>query len=320
MPFDQRRVIDSRRLRQRQHVHAAITAVAGFGGVLAAVWLAVFVHPPSIFDWLLLGCFYLPIQLGVTAGLHRHFSHRSFCATRKVRQVLAALGSMAGQGPVVFWVSLHRLHHELSDRSGDPHSPNLAGSGRLARLRGIVHAYVGWTVKHEVPNANHYARDLLREASIMSINRTYYYWVALGLLLPSGIAGLVLRTWTGVAEGLIWGGLVRMFLGHNMIWWITSFAHVIGTREFDSKDRSTNNRWLALPTLGESWHNNHHAFPGAARLNFSTWQLDLTGLTIGLLERCGLAWNVRRPEAPALAARRLTAAGARLKQAQGPTS
>jgi len=289
------RLLNNPPLRRSQHIHSAVVTCAGLSGVIAAIWLALLVKPVSSMDMIVFLVFFLAIGLGVTVGFHRHFTHRSFQASEPVRATLAILGCMAAQGPVVFWVALHRLHHEFSDRPGDPHSPNLFGTSLWQKTRGLLHAYIGWTVTHEIPNANYYARDLLADRKIMWVNRRYYFWIALGLVLPTAIGGLWTMTWLGALEGLLWGGLVRMFAVHNIIWWITSLAHVFGTHDFRSKDHSTNNFWMALPTLGESWHNNHHSFPTCANLRFEWWQIDISGMVIKVLERVGLAWDVHAP-------------------------
>jgi len=300
LPIATQPTIANVHLRRRQHLNAGGATAAGLAGTLLALSLAIFVHPIS---WpevaIFLGAF-IPVHLGVTVGFHRLFTHRSFQATQGLRAALAILGSMAGQGPVVFWVALHRMHHAHSDRAGDPHSPNLSGNSLSARIRGVIYAYIGWTVQHEVPNANHYARDVLRDRLIMKIGRYYLALVLLGLAVPAGVGAWALGGWYGTLEGLLWGGLMRMFVGHNMIWWITSFAHVVGRREFDSGDRSTNNPWIALPTLGEGWHNNHHAFPNSATLDFRWWQLDVSGLVIRGFAALGWARNLQRPTLEAL--------------------
>ena len=240
---------------------------------------------------------FLTVGIGTTVGYHRHFTHCSFKAVMPVRVALAILGSMAAQGTLFFWVALHRRHHECSDATGDPHSPfvNDRGKEHGSRLRGLWHAYIGWTFGHEVPNALHYARDLIREPVLAQANRFYFLWVAIGLALPTVLGGVLHGTWVGALSGLVWGGFVRIFLWHNMIWIITSIAHIIGRRDFKSDDKSTNNIWLALPTLGESFHNNHHAFPKAAIMGLKWWQIDIGGWIIVLLEKLGLAWDVWRP-------------------------
>ncbi|MFC4161441.1 acyl-CoA desaturase [Chitinimonas lacunae] len=303
-PVKTGRTVRNARLRTVQHIHTVVMSGAGFLGLISAVLLAVLVQPVSGLALAIFLVSFLLVGMGLTIGYHRLFTHRSYKAGTALRMTLAALGCMAGQGPVVFWVALHRMHHEFSDRAGDPHSPNLNGQGRWAQLRGLFHAYIGWTVKHEVPNANFYARDLLTDAPLMWVNRRYYLWVALGLLLPTAAGGLIGGSAYAALEGLLWGGLIRMFALHNVIWWITSFAHVFGSRDFRSRDLSTNNFWLAIPTLGESWHNNHHGFPRAAVLSFRWWQLDLSGLVILSLEKLGLVWEVNRPTPAEQAARR----------------
>lgn len=305
------RVIHDVRLQRYQHINAAVTAGLGVAGVLSAAALSIHAGGVSGTDIALFLLYFIPIQLGVTVGFHRYFCHRSFTADSGTRSALAILGSMAAQGPVVFWVALHRMHHEFADHEGDPHSPNLSGEKLSQRAKGLVHAYIGWITRHAVPNANHYARDLLRDSRVMWINRRYYLWVAAGLALPTITGAVLLRGWAGALEGFLWGGLVRMCVGHNMIWWITSFAHVVGKREYRTADRSTNNFWIAIPTLGESWHNNHHSFPNAAVLDFQWWQVDISGATIRILRRLGLARDVVIPNRTALDARRIGADGVR---------
>jgi stearoyl-CoA desaturase (Delta-9 desaturase) len=297
------RVTYNPRLRRLQHIHSAVVTFTGLSGVVIAFWLAWFVKPVSWMDISIFFTFFMAIGLGVTVGFHRHFTHQSFKARPSVRAALAILGCMAAQGPVVFWVALHRLHHEFSDRPGDPHSPNLSGSTFWQKTRGLLHAYIGWTLTHEIPNANYYARDLLTDSTIMWINRRYYVWIALGLALPTAICGLWTQTWVGALEGIVWGGLVRMFAVHNIIWWITSLAHFVGTHDYASRDHSTNNFWIALPTLGESWHNNHHAFPSCANLSFEWWQIDISGMVIKMLERLGLVSDVHAPTSRDLVSR-----------------
>lgn len=304
------RVISNAKLKKLQHVNSFIFTALGLTGIAVGVYRALFVEALSMLTIGIFLTFFVLIGLGITAGFHRHFTHRSFKAKPAVRAALAILGCMAGQGPVVFWVALHRMHHEYADKEGDPHSPNLSGTSVAQKAAGLWHAYLGWTVKHEVPNANFYARDILRDPLIMAINRQYYVWVLLGLLLPAVVGGVLSQSVSGAIDGFVWGGLIRMFAVHNIIWWITSFAHVFGKRDFESRDKSTNSGWIALPTLGESWHNNHHAFPAAAILWFRWWQVDIAGGTIRLLELLGLAWDVRRPSASDLERKRITKAAA----------
>ena len=209
---------------------------------------------------------WLIIGMGVTVGYHRYFTHQAFETGSPVRLVLAILGSMSAQGPLVAWVSTHRRHHQLSDREGDPHSPNLNEPGIRGRLKGIWHAHFGWMSSHALPNPMRYARDILRDRLLMRISRMYYCWVALGVLLPGIVLGLVRGNVYGFLSGCLWGGFLRIFVTSQFVWSINSLCHSIGSRPFRTREQSTNNALLALPTCGEAWHNNHHAFPKSARL------------------------------------------------------
>ncbi len=241
---------------------------------------------------LLVGMYALT-TLGIEVGFHRYFAHRAFQTTTAVRVILAILGSMAAQGGVIYWVSNHRRHHQYTDLPGDPHSPHLNGDGTRARLRGLWHAHIGWTFEGEVTNSMLFAKDLLRDPVITKVNQLQQIWVILGLAIPAVLGGVLTWTWMGVFQGLIWGGLVRVFLGHQFIGSTNSICHVYGSRPFDTDDHSTNNMWLALFTWGQSWHNNHHAFPNSAIVGLKWWQIDLGAWAIRLLEFAGLVWNVK---------------------------
>jgi stearoyl-CoA desaturase (delta-9 desaturase) len=284
-------------LRRFQRGHAQAVVVLSAAGLLLAAGLSIWGPPITAIDaGIFLGMF-IATGIGVSVGFHRHFTHRSFKAVKPVRVALAILGSMAMQGTAIFWVSQHRRHHAHSDASGDPHSPyvNEQGVPHKGFWRGLWHAYMGWTFDHEIPNATYYAPDLIRDKAISRVNQLYFLWVGLGLLIPAALGGALHQSWIGALSGLAWGGFVRIYAWHNMIWSITSITHVFGRRDFQSDDRSTNNLWLAIPTLGEAWHNNHHAFSNAAVLRFKWWQIDIGGGVITLLERLGLAWDVVRP-------------------------
>jgi stearoyl-CoA desaturase (delta-9 desaturase) len=302
------RVLRSDAIRRTQHLHAVAIVLMGLAGLTLAVGLAVWYQPPSIIDFGIFLGFLIPIALGSSVGFHRHFTHRSFQAKLPVRVALAILGSASVQGTLFFWVALHRRHHENTEGVGDPHSPYVRedGSPHASRLEGIWHSYIGWTFQHETPNSAYYARDLIRNKPLARVNSLYFLWVFLGLALPAVAGGLLHGSMLGALSGLVWGGFLRVFCWHNMIWYITSLAHVIGRRDFRSNDMSTNNVWMALPTFGESFHNNHHAFPTAPVLQLKWWQFDLSGLFIQLLEVLGLAWDLKHPSPQMLEAKRLS--------------
>ena len=239
---------------------------------------------------------YLLTGIGVTVGFHRLLTHRSFKTTRSMRALLGALGSAAIEGPVIDWVATHRKHHCFSDEPGDPHSPHVGyGGGWSGALRGLVHAHVGWIFRGvDIANPERYAKDLLADPVIRFVNRTFFLWVLAGLALPFGLGVALTGSVVGGLTGLLWGGAVRIFFLHHVTYAINSLCHFFGRRPFSTGDESRNLMWLALPSLGEAWHNNHHAFPTSARHGLRPWQIDVSAIVIWLLERAHLAWDVVR--------------------------
>jgi stearoyl-CoA desaturase (Delta-9 desaturase) len=247
-------------------------------------------------DLLVLAITYTLSGLGVTVGFHRLFTHRSFKTTRGVRAVLAVLGSMAVEGPLIEWVATHRKHHRFSDQPGDPHSPHVDHApGWRGTLRGLGHAHVGWIFRgKDMANPGRYAKDLLADRDLRFISRTFPLWVAAGLALPFGLGVALTGSVAGGLTGLLWGGAVRVFLLHHATFSINSLCHYFGRRPFATGDQSHNLAWLAPIAFGEAWHNNHHAFPTSARHGLGRRQLDPSAWLISGLERCHLAWDVVR--------------------------
>lgn len=233
--------------------------------------------------------------LGVTVGYHRLFTHRAFSAPAGVRTALAFCGALAGQGPVISWAAIHRRHHELSDRHGDPHSPNLHGETTRGIIAGLLHSHYTWMCKHDYPNAAHYTKDLLKDRTIQSINRNYYAIALAGLLAPGLLCGVLTADWTAVASGALWGGFIRMTVLGNTIWAINSFLHRFGSRPFATDDNSHNAGLFSLLTFGEAWHNNHHAFPTSAKFGLRRGWTDPGWWLVVALGRLGLASAVRQP-------------------------
>jgi stearoyl-CoA desaturase (Delta-9 desaturase) len=239
---------------------------------------------------------YLLTALGVTVGFHRLLTHRAFQTSKPLQYAFAVLGSMAVEGPVIDWVADHRKHHAHTDVEGDPHSPHVGhGGGVRGVLRGLWHAHVGWLLLEQGrADRKRYAPELCEDGGMRRINRWFPAVVVIGLAIPTLAGYAVGGSLAGAATGLLWGGLVRVFFVHHVTWSINSVCHFTGSRRFAIEDHSTNVFWLALPTMGESWHHNHHAFPRSARHGLRWWELDISGLVIGALERLGLAWNVVR--------------------------
>jgi stearoyl-CoA desaturase (delta-9 desaturase) len=247
-------------------------------------------------DLLVLAIMYALTGLGVTVGFHRLFTHRSFQTTNTVRVALAILGSAAVEGPVIEWVATHRRHHQHSDRPGDPHSPHVGrGDGLSGALRGLLHAHIGWTVRGvERASEEHYAKDLIGDRAIRWVSATFPIWIVAGLALSFGLGVALTGEVTGGLTALLWGGGVRIFLLHHVTFSINSLCHFFGRRRFATGDESRNLAWLAPFSLGESWHNNHHAFPTSAFHGLRGWELDFSAVFIRSLERVGLAWDVVR--------------------------
>jgi stearoyl-CoA desaturase (Delta-9 desaturase) len=247
-------------------------------------------------DLIIFAVFYVLTGFGVTVGFHRLFTHRSFKAKPAVRGTLAILGSIAIEGPVISWVADHRKHHAFSDKVGDPHSPHVDhGGGLRGELRGFFHAHVGWLFVHDQRGArSRYAPDLLRDPVISFVDRTFVLWAVGGLVLPFVIGFAIGGSLAAGLTALLWGGLVRLFVLHHLTYSINSVCHVFGRRRFSTTDESRNVFWLALPTFGEAWHNNHHAFPTSAQHGLRRWEIDPSALVIRALEATGLAWDVVR--------------------------
>ena len=251
---------------------------------------------------------YVATGLGVTVGFHRLFTHRSFSTTRPIRAALAILGSAAIEGPVISWVADHRKHHAFSDREGDPHSPHVDhGTGWRGALRGLAHAHVGWLFIHtHRGRRTRYAPDLLADPVVAYVDRTFLAWALGGLAAAFALGYAIGGTLHTALTGFLWGGGVRMLVLHHVTYSINSLCHFFGRRRFDTGDESRNLAWLALPSLGEAWHNNHHAFPTSAAHGRRPWELDISAAVIWALERMGLAWDVVRVS-PAREATKLAA-------------
>src|ERR1700730_3896806 len=239
---------------------------------------------------------YLLTGFGITVGYHRLFTHRSFQTYRVVRYAFAVLGQLAVEGDVVTWVADHRRHHQFSDSEGDPHSPHAGyGEGIVEALKGLWHAHTGWMFSGAGrADQARYAKDLIQDRGLRVIARLFVPMVILSLLVPAAIGWALLGGWYGFVAGLVWGGAVRIFLLHHVTFSINSICHFVGRRRFASRDESRNVWWLSWISFGESWHNNHHAFPTSAFHGLGRLEIDPGGWLIWTLEKCGLAWNVVR--------------------------
>jgi stearoyl-CoA desaturase (delta-9 desaturase) len=280
------------RAQRIANILGVVIPIAGFVAAIVLLWNRVV----GWTDLAIMVGLYVLTGLGITVGFHRMLTHRAFETSTAVRSVFAVLGSMAVQGPVINWVADHRKHHAFTDEEGDPHSPHVGHRGGvLGALHGLYHAHVGWLFTHEGrAERPRYARDLLADRALRAIDRTFFLWVALGLVLPFLLGWGIAGTLAGALTALLWGGLVRIFLLHHVTFAINSLCHFLGRRRFATDDESRNLFWLAPISFGEAWHHNHHAFPTSAFHGLRRREVDPGGLVILALEKLGLIWNVVR--------------------------
>ncbi|HLM08285.1 MAG TPA: acyl-CoA desaturase [Thermoleophilaceae bacterium] len=288
-------------------IATGIVTVAPFLALIFVGWQLWndLLHWSDVFVFIIM---YMLTGLGVTVGFHRYLTHRSFKTSRPVRALLSVLGSAAIEGPVISWVADHRKHHAFSDCEGDPHSPHVGHAhGWRGALAGLAHAHVGWLFVHTQRGARRrYAPDLMNDPVVSFVDRTFVVWALGGLALAFALGYAIGGTLFAGLTGLLWGGGVRMLFVHHVTYSINSLCHFFGKRRFDTDDQSRNLHWLVPLSFGESWHNNHHAFPTSASHGLKRWAFDPSWAVIRGLEACGLAWGVVRVDPERMARKALT--------------
>ena len=270
--------------------------VAVFGPFLALGGMIPIAIRHDLFHWqdaVVFAIMYVLCGFGITVGYHRLLTHRAFQTYKPVEYGFAILGSLAIQGGPLDWVADHRKHHAHSDVEGDPHSPHLSGSGIRGAIKGLWHAHVGWTWRaHGCATWERYAGELNEDRGMRVIHYAFPLLLLSSVAIPFGLGVAITGTVYGGLTGMLWGALVRVLVQSHVTWSVNSVCHFFGRRRFDVDDHSTNVWWLAIPSLGESWHHNHHAFPRSARHGLRRTEVDLSGLLVHGLQRLGLAWNV----------------------------
>lgn len=237
---------------------------------------------PAFFSWKAVGValllYWVTGGLGITLGFHRLLTHRSFATPKWLEYFLALCGTLACQGGPFDWVGIHRQHHLHSDQELDPHDSN----------KGFWWSHINWMFYNspgldEVPK---FIKDIADDPVYQFLHKNMVFLqVCLGLFL----------LWLGGWSFVVWGVFVRLVFVWHCTWFVNSATHKFGYRTYESGDRSTNCWWVALLTYGEGWHNNHHAFQYSARHGLKWWEIDLTWMTIQLLQALGLATNVKLP-------------------------
>jgi stearoyl-CoA desaturase (delta-9 desaturase) len=282
-----------------------VVTIVPFIGFLVAVW-SLWGTGLTVLDASLFLTMYVFTGLGVTVGFHRYFTHQGFEAPRWLRATLAIAGSMAIQGPVIRWVADHRRHHAFSDQPGDPHSPHLdEGPGVKGVLKGLWHAHIGWFFDEEQTSARRWAPDLVKDPVMRKIDSLFPLWALLSFALPPAVGFAVTGTFGGAVSAFLWGSLARIFFLHHVTWSVNSICHFYGKRPYETTDHSTNNWLLAIVSFGESWHNNHHAFPTSAVHGIEKGQFDITGVVIRFLQKLRLARDVKVVTPKQLASKRV---------------
>jgi len=263
--------------RRHQRGWNTITAVAMTSFHLLAVAAFFFIDTGAIITAVVL--YFVAGMLGIGMSYHRLLTHRSYKTYKWVEYFLTFCATLALEGGPIFWVATHRIHHQKSDREGDPHSPR----------EGLWWAHMGWILTgeglhHDASILNRYAPDLSRDRVHVWLSN--YHWVS------NVVVGLILLAFGGIPY-VLWGIFFRTSFGLHCTWLVNSATHKWGYRRFDTKEDSTNSWWVAALSFGEGWHNNHHAHPTSARHGLAWYEFDLNWMAISTMRAVGLAWDVK---------------------------
>ena len=272
----------------------SILAILQVGGALAAVWW-LFTNPSGWVEWSAFISGYLIINYGLSCGFHRYFTHRSFETSLWMRYLIGICGQMACQGSVKKWAADHRRHHAFSDEVGDLHSPHVDGHGRrMGPFKGLLISHLGWLWDNAHTDMRLYGKGLVGDPVVEFCHRTRWFWVAFSLVLLPAAWALAFGGPEHVVGTVLVGGFLRTFIFLNGVMGTNSLAHYFGYRRYHDVGKATNNWFITILTLGDGWHNNHHAQPRAASNRVGWWELDFNGWTIETLGKMGLVWNVQK--------------------------
>lgn len=277
------------------HTFIVLSSVVPLLGVLVAIVL-LWNEAVGWSDMIAMGIMGVVTGLGVSVGYHRLLAHRAFKTSRPLKLFFVIGGAMAGQGPPLIWTAHHRRHHRVADKPGDPHSPYAHDEpGLKGVIKGLWHAHLGWLFDRDLTSDPiRYCPDLARDKDIRFISKYFSWFVLAGIVIPGLIGFALTGTAVGFLTGALWGGLVRFFIGNHVTYAVNSIGHFWGPRRFATADESRNVYWLAIPSFGEAWHNNHHAFPRSYRHGMRWYEIDISAITIRTLEAVGLVWDVVR--------------------------
>lgn len=263
-----------------QPLNLTITLFLGLFHVCAIVALFMFSWKALVFALLM---WWMAESLGIGMGFHRLLTHRGYKTPKWMEYCLTVCGTLALQGGPIGWVATHRLHHQNSDKEGDPHSPR--DGGFWAHMGWII---TGDAIHNKTTELLPYVPDLRKDKFMIWISK--WHWVPMVVL---AVGALVLGGW----RYLMWGVFLRTVVGLHATYLVNSATHMWGSRRFLTGDTSTNNFWVAILSFGEGWHNNHHAHPQSARHGLAWYEFDLNWYGIFALRTLGLAWDVKLPAA-----------------------
>lgn len=274
-------------LNKTNTVFLLLTPLLAIAGTL--IWLKV-----DGFDWRIMALslgFYIATGLGITAGYHRLFAHRSYQASWPVKLLLLIFGAAAVQNSALKWCNDHRIHHGKVDTEHDPYNIN----------EGFFYAHMGWILLLEDANEYKYSKDLLKDPMVMFQHKFYLAFVAIfSFALPALLGHLVADSWLG---GLFVAGVARIVFVHHCTFFINSLCHVVGTRPYDKMQTARDSWLMALFTYGEGYHNFHHTFQADYRNGIKWYHFDPTKWLIRGLNLLGLTWNLKRTKAELIKAR-----------------
>ncbi len=254
-----------------------ITAIAMAAFHIGAIAAFFFIDRGAIITAIVL--YFVSGMLGIGMSYHRLLTHRGYKTPKWMEYFLTWCGTLALEGGPIFWVATHRIHHQKSDKEGDPHSPR----------EGKWWAHMGWILTgqglhHDASVLRRYAPDLSKDKVHVWLSE--YHWTS------NVIVGLLLLAFGGIPY-VLWGIFFRVVVTLHATWLVNSATHVWGYRRFQTRDDSTNLWWVALISFGEGWHNNHHAHPTSARHGLAWYEFDINWIGISVLRMLGLAWDIK---------------------------
>ena len=281
-------------LRAYTREYLTLSATKWVGSIAALFWM--YFYGSGWIEWTGFLLFHTLNMIGMSVGYHRLFTHRSFKTVKPVEYMLGMLCHLASQGPIVKWAADHRRHHANSDRPGDTHSPFFDSYGKpMTGWRAFYNSHFGWILDDTYSDVNHFAKGLVDDPVVQFCDRTRFVWFWLSLtVMPALWAVMLGGGWTEIIGTMLIAGFLRSLFGLHVILALNSVCHKHGYQNFAGPQNAQNNWILAIVTMGEGWHNNHHRHANVAYLRYRWYEIDLTGSFILLLEKLGLAWDVQR--------------------------